>query len=199
MLSSVSRHLGRNLIAYVALLFALSGTSYAAATTLLPANSVGTKQVINHSLLRQDFKSGTLLRGPRGPSGANGADGAAGPMGPAGIAQIGAVAGPAAAMCANGGGGCQVGSSTATCPTGTVALGGGWTSDSIDVVVPFAARTGGSTYGVIGINYDATARSITAQAVCATGPGVSSAAAATATGQQSFDSVIARTKAHLGD
>ena len=54
MLSSASRHLRRNLVAYVALLFALSGTSYAAATTLLPANSVSTRQVINGSLLKND-------------------------------------------------------------------------------------------------------------------------------------------------
>jgi hypothetical protein len=47
MFGSVSHHLRRNLVAYLALLFALTGTSYAAATTLLPANSVGTRQVIN--------------------------------------------------------------------------------------------------------------------------------------------------------
>ena len=60
MLSSASRHLRRNLVAYLALLFTLSGTSYAAATTLLPSNSVGTRQVINGSLLKKDFKSGQL-------------------------------------------------------------------------------------------------------------------------------------------
>ncbi len=38
MLSSASRHLRRNLVAYLALLFTLSGTSYAAATTLLPSS-----------------------------------------------------------------------------------------------------------------------------------------------------------------
>jgi hypothetical protein len=139
-------------------------------------------------------------RGPRGATGvagANGIDGATGPMGPAGIALIGAVAGPAGAMCANGGGGCQVASSTATCPAGTVALGGGYTSDSPDLVVPFTARTGGTTFGVIGINYDAMARSITAQAICATGPGVSSAGAAQA--QQSFGNAISSFKAQLAN
>ena len=60
MLSSASRHLRRNLVAYLALLFTLSGTSYAAATTLLPSNSVGTRQVINGSLLKKDFKSGSF-------------------------------------------------------------------------------------------------------------------------------------------
>jgi hypothetical protein len=74
-------------------------------------------------------------------------------------------------------------------------LGGGWTSDSIDLTVPFSARTGGTTFAVIGINYDAMARSITAQAICATGPGVSSAGAA----QQSLGNAVAGFKAQLGD
>jgi hypothetical protein len=120
-------------------------------------------------------------------------------MGPAGLALIGAVDGAAGAMCANAGGACQVGSSEATCPAGTVALGGGYTSDSVDLVIPFTARTGGTTYGVIGINYDASARSITAQAICAAGPGVSSAGGAAAAATQSFGGALARFKAQLGD
>jgi hypothetical protein len=185
MVASVTRHLRRNLIAYLALLFALSGSSYAAATTLLPSNSVGTRQVINHSLLKQDFKSGQLPRGARGP---------AGDPGDAGIATVGATAGPSGAMCAMGGGGCQVASSTATCPTGSVVVGGGWTSDAISVVVPVAARTGGTTYGVIGINYDPAGRSITAQAICAVGPGVQSAAASMQAGSAPFEKALANAK-----
>lgn len=80
----VTRHLRRNVVAYLALLFALSGTSYAAATKLLPANSVGTKQVINGSLLKRDFKSGQLPRGARGPQGSPGRLGPQGLQGPAG-------------------------------------------------------------------------------------------------------------------
>ena len=72
------RHLRSNLISYVALLVALSGTSYAAADKLLPANSVGTKQVINGALLKVDFKPGQL---PRGARGAQGSPGPAGPQG----------------------------------------------------------------------------------------------------------------------
>lgn len=82
------RHLRNNLIAYVALLVALSGTSYAAADKLLPANSVGTKQVINGSLLKNDFKAGQLPRGARGvqgPPGATGLRGAQGSAGPQGV------------------------------------------------------------------------------------------------------------------
>jgi hypothetical protein len=191
MLSSASRHLRRNLVAYLALLFALSGTSYAAATTLLPSNSVGTRQVINGSLLKKDFKSGQLPRGRQGDPGDPGNPG------PPGIATVGSVSGPAGPMCMQSGGACQVGSSTATCPAGSVVVGGGWTSDSVTVTVPFAARTGGTTYGVIGINYDSAGRSITAQAICAVGPGVS-AAAATQASSASFESALAHVKNQAG-
>ena len=85
MLASVLRHLRGNLVAYVALLFALSSTSYAAADKLLPANSVGTKQVINGSLLKKDFKAGQLPRGARGPAGARGAKGPTGGQGVQGV------------------------------------------------------------------------------------------------------------------
>jgi hypothetical protein len=71
-------------IAVIALVIALGGTSYAAVT--LPRNSVGTAQlknnavtslkVANNSLLKADFKSGQI------PAGAAGAAGAAGPAGP---------------------------------------------------------------------------------------------------------------------
>lgn len=46
------------LIACAALAVALSGTAYA--VTKLPRNSVGTRQVINHSLQRVDLKRGVL-------------------------------------------------------------------------------------------------------------------------------------------
>jgi len=81
MLATALRHLRGNLVAYLALFFALSSTAYAAGTKLLPANSVGTKQVINGSLLKKDFKSGQLPRGARGPAGARGAKGATGAQG----------------------------------------------------------------------------------------------------------------------
>ena len=191
MVASLARHMRRNLIAYLALLFALSGSSYAA-TKLLPSNSVGTRQVINHSLLRQDFRPGQLLRGPQGPAGD------AGDQGPPGISTVGSVSGPAGPMCANGGGACQVGSSTATCPAGSVVVGGGWTSDSVTVTVPFAARTGGTTYGVIGISYDPADRSIAAQAICAVGPGIQSAAATTQAGRASFEKALASAKNEAG-
>jgi hypothetical protein len=98
-------------VACIALLVALGGTSFAAATQLA-RNSVGTPQlkdnavtnpkirnnavnsnkVANRSLLRVDFAPGQLPAGPtgpQGPAGPAGPAGAAGPAGPAGV--IGAI------------------------------------------------------------------------------------------------------------
>ena len=69
-------------IACLALAFALGGTGYAARDALLPANSVGSKQVINHSIRKIDLKAplpprkarGDWTEGPRAPR----ADGASG-------------------------------------------------------------------------------------------------------------------------
>ena len=77
----VASHVRRNIVGYLALFFALTGTSYAATTRLLPQNSVGTKQVIDHSLLKVDFKGGQLPHGAAGPQGAQGPKGDAGPQG----------------------------------------------------------------------------------------------------------------------
>lgn len=73
-------------IACLALAVALGGTGYAA--VVLPPNSVGTKQLVNgsvvaakvkaHSLVAANFKTGQL---PAGPKGADGLAGAAGPPG----------------------------------------------------------------------------------------------------------------------
>ena len=64
----------QNAIALLALFFALGGTSFAAAQALLPANSVGSRQVINNSLQLRDFKASqrAQLRGPQGLQGAAG-------------------------------------------------------------------------------------------------------------------------------
>ncbi|HEX4746485.1 MAG TPA: hypothetical protein VFU99_06330 [Gaiellaceae bacterium] len=101
-------------VASLALLVALSGTSVASVTQLLPRNSVGTKQlqpksvtgpkirdkaigprkiatnavttekVRNRSLRADDFAPGELPAGPPGPAGPAGAAGPSGPAGPAG-------------------------------------------------------------------------------------------------------------------
>lgn len=96
MLRSLIGHLRCHSVGYIALMVALGGTSYAA--TSLPRNSVGTQQVINHSLLAVDFKRGQVPRGARGaqgPVGAQGAAGAAGATGPAGASGAAGATGPA--------------------------------------------------------------------------------------------------------
>ena len=82
-------------IASIALLMALGGTSIAAVSAL-PNNSVGTAQlkgnavisskVKNRSLLAVDFAQGEIPRGPRGPEGPPGAPGATGATGATGAA-----------------------------------------------------------------------------------------------------------------
>lgn len=88
------RHLSyANVIASIALIFALSGVAYAA--TQLPKNSVGTKQLKKDSvnsakvkagtLLSSDFKAGQIPAGPAGPKGDTGAQGPAGTAKAAGV------------------------------------------------------------------------------------------------------------------
>jgi len=76
-------HLRRNGVAYAALFFALCGTGYGAALTLLPKNSVGSAQVINGSLKKVDL-SGSAVAALRGARGRGGRQGIQGPQGPPG-------------------------------------------------------------------------------------------------------------------
>jgi hypothetical protein len=83
-------------IAFVALLVAFTGSSFAApareaASKLISGSkikkeSITAKQVKNGSLLAADFKAGQLPRGATGPAGPAGARGASGPQGPQGPA-----------------------------------------------------------------------------------------------------------------
>ena len=54
MLIGIASYIKRHHVALLALFFALGGTAFAAGNTLLPGNSVGTKQVINGSLQTND-------------------------------------------------------------------------------------------------------------------------------------------------
>jgi collagen triple helix repeat protein len=74
------RHLRTNGVAYVALFFALCGTSYGAASSLLPKNSVSSAQVVNGSLKKVDL-SGTAIAALRGARGQSGPQGIQGPQG----------------------------------------------------------------------------------------------------------------------
>jgi hypothetical protein len=104
------------LLAFLALVVALGGTSYAAIT--LPANSVGTKQlkknavtgkkVKNRSLKAIDFATGQL------PKGDQGAQGIQGPPGPAGATNV-------TVRVSDEG----LGVTTVSCDAGERAVGGG--------------------------------------------------------------------------
>jgi len=71
-------------VALLALFVALGGTGYA--MTALPKNSVGTAQVINGSLLKEDLARRTIaaLQGVQGPQGDQGDPGPQGPAGAVG-------------------------------------------------------------------------------------------------------------------
>jgi hypothetical protein len=93
------RHLRKNGVVYIALFFALCGTSYGAAASLLPKNSVSSAQVVNGSLQRVDLSAATVralhgargtrgvqgIQGPQGPAGAQGAQGPQGVQGVQGV------------------------------------------------------------------------------------------------------------------
>jgi hypothetical protein len=101
--SHALRHLRRNGVAYIALFFALCGTAYGAASSLLPKNSVSSAQVVNGSLQRVDLSAATVraLRGARGTSGPQGIQGPQGPTGergPQGLQGIPGVPGTARAF-----------------------------------------------------------------------------------------------------
>jgi Collagen triple helix repeat (20 copies) len=86
------RHMRTHLVAYLALFFALGGTSIAAVNTL-PRNSVGSPQIKNGSIQKVDISRRTVaalhgLRGLRGLTGATGATGATGPAGATGLQGI---------------------------------------------------------------------------------------------------------------
>ena len=77
MLRTVSGHLGKNVIAYLALFVALGGTSYAALK--LPKNSVGSKQIKNGAVAKRDLAR--TVRAELTRTGVPGAPGSQGPQG----------------------------------------------------------------------------------------------------------------------
>jgi hypothetical protein len=99
-IATVARPMRRHAVALLALFVALTGGSYgayAAATKLMPKNSVGSAQVINGSLQKVDFSKKTTaalkgvpgpqgLLGPAGPPGSQGLQGPKGNTGDVGAA-----------------------------------------------------------------------------------------------------------------
>jgi hypothetical protein len=87
-MSKIASHVRAHFVAYLALFFALGGTSFAAVNAL-PRNSVGSPQIKNRSIQKVDISKRTVAalhgargaRGPAGPTGATGATGAKGDKG----------------------------------------------------------------------------------------------------------------------
>ena len=79
-----ARHLRRQPVGCLALVIALTGTSYAAVR--LPARSVGTKQLRNGAVTQSkvSLAAARSLQAAAGPAGAIGPAGPVGPLGPAG-------------------------------------------------------------------------------------------------------------------
>jgi len=87
------RYLARHHLGLLGVFLALGGTSYAAFS--LPANSITTREVKNHSLLRKDFAHGQARRGKRGAPGLTGLTGEQGPTGAKGLSGARGASGPA--------------------------------------------------------------------------------------------------------
>jgi hypothetical protein len=169
-------------ISVIALVVALGGTSYAAFT--LPRNSVGSAQIKSNSVATSDIRSnavtstkiknGSLLKTDFAfgqlPAGATGPAGPAGAPGPAGLTSLTRVDSAPVPQGAFGSG-AEVQTATATCPAGSFVTGGGYVAGTIDDIVSFA-KSGVTQYSVIAVNEFNTAGSIAAEAICASGAGV---------------------------
>jgi hypothetical protein len=186
-----------NVTALLALFFALSAGSYAAIT--LPKNSVTSKQVKDHSLLKNDFKSGQLQRGPQGIAGAPGITGPTGPAGPAGPQGLAGVLGltvveSTPVTYASGGYG---GSNTAQCPAGTTVVGTGFNAG---LSFPGFVKKFGTFVGGFFDNESLISTNATVQAICAQLPPGATAARATASSavaHRQFKAAVARMTARL--
>ena len=170
-------HLRNHFVAYLALFFALGGTSVAAVQAL-PRNSVGSSQIKNRSILTVDMNRRTVAalrgrsgaRGPVGPPGATGSAGPVGATGPAGPVGATGATGAAGPMGATGPAGppglsgyvrtngltvsvapTMQGTSFAACPAGKQVLGGGWFQTTVGgglrVIGDSVGTDGAGTFG----------------------------------------------------
>src|SRR5262249_14830966 len=155
-----------SLVSLAALFVALSGTG-TAANVATHASAAATRAGKAVGIVKRGPRG---PRGPQGPQGLQGAQGPAGSQGPAGPAgpqgpagtfttsNVASYVGPLVTMCPLGHGSCAVQGSAATCPTGSVAIGGGWVWPSSVTDPPVAATVGfngpvsASTWAVIMVN-----------------------------------------------
>ena len=182
-------------VACIALLVALGGTSIAAVNALAP-NSVGPVQlragavtkptlrstavtgvkVLNHSLSAVDFRAGSLPRGPAGPAGPAGAAGPAGVIGPITVRQ--------GSVQVSGGTGAQVqdgayatGTVSVNCNPGekAVSAGTGWSDDAsgrelwVQRITPVLTNDAVTGYRGTGGNDSGNSSTFTLYVLCYTG------------------------------
>lgn len=100
----------------------------------LPANSVGTRQVKDHSLLAVDFKRGQI------PQAVMGAPGPQGPQGPPGITSTQTVLSDEAIIWDA----VPLTTIRATCPSGTILLSGGFVNRGANADIFTSAPEGNS-------------------------------------------------------
>jgi hypothetical protein len=120
-MKGIGKFVQRNGIAMLALFLALGGTTYAASTALIGANTVASPQVVNGSLKAKDLsaKARKALKGNRGATGPQGTTGIQGPKGNAGATNV--ITRTATVSVPAGG----VAAVIAVCNAGEVATGGG--------------------------------------------------------------------------
>jgi hypothetical protein len=140
----------------------------AVTSSKLAPNTVRTGQVVNASLLADDFKPGQLPAGPKGDKGNKGDKGDRGPAGSVGISGYEIVQ-ASATVNAN----TTLQSIQPTCPAGKKVLGGtaaaqgGGPGFFFNTLVFGASPGANDIYSVIATNTTAAARQVFAQAICA--------------------------------
>ena len=180
----------KHIVGYMVLGVLAIGASSATAASLISG-----AQVRNNSLTGLDVRSSSLngtdiANGSIGPSDLSARAKTAGPPGPAGIANVTVVEG-AEVPVASG----EVGGATATCPAGSVVVGTGFNA-SVGVV-GFVERFG-SVVGMAVVNDLPVPIAIHAQAICASGPGITAPATVrSVTSDDGFEKQLAEfRKAH---
>jgi hypothetical protein len=163
--------------ALVVAVFGSAPISHAAGTLLLPKRSVGGPQikrnavtsakVKNGTLAAADFKAGELPAGPQGSKGEKGDPGAPGPKGDPGAPGVSGyiiVNGPDKTLSAG-----QWGASTAMCPAGKKAVGGGYTGTvALAPDYSFPVKGNGDGWFVEAKNIDSVSGYLRPYAVCVT-------------------------------
>ena len=175
-------------VACVALIVALGGTSVAAVSALAPgsvgpvqlkAGAVTNPKLRNRSLTAADFVAGSLPRGPVGPAGPAGAAGPAGPagtVGPITVRQDGvAVLGGTGAQVQDGA--YSTGTVSVNCNPGEKAIsaGTGWSDDAagrelwVQRITPVVTNGAVTGYRGTGGNDSGNTSTFTLYVLCYTG------------------------------